>query len=473
MTNQPQSQDALKAGVLGYLGAAALGAVMMAPALGIYANLGLISAASGKVGPFVFLLALACTLPTAISYALIAREIPSAGSAYTWLSQAISPFVGFWMGLLLLQTYLFCVVLQPIVFGVFFNDLVSSLFHVQIGFGTTMLGIVVSSIIVASLTYPGVQISGKASLVVTIIEVLVVLALSCTIFAGLTAHGQLQLAPILPGQSLHGIRGLSQGLVFGLLSFVGFGVITTAAEETQSPRSVIPRVVVIACVFLGIYWALTAWSFCAAFPAEAWARYVSAGRNPVAVMARQYWRAGSIIVTLTAITAALGVYLASVIGYSRVAFAMGRDGTLPGLFGRLHPRYKIPWLAQHIAFLLALGVGAVWCRWLGVYMAYDWWGTVVVFFAMISNIFVNIGCAVFFYRFRRELFSAFWHLLLPILGIATSLLPLYYSFGPNLWRQGWEKGQSIVLFSVLMMALATGYTVIWAALRPEALRTTP
>ena len=469
MANESKTRDRLKAGALGSFGVAALGAVMMAPALGIYANLGLISAASGKVGPLVFLLSLACTLPTAVSYALIAREIPSAGSAYTWLSEAISPFVGFWVGILLLQTYLFCVVLQPIVFGVFFNDLLASLFHVQVGFGTTMLGVVVSSIGVASLTYPGIQISARASLAVAVVEVLVVLALSCTIFIVVAAHGQLELTPFLPSHSLHGSRGLFQGLVFGLLSFVGFGVITTAAEETQSPRSVIPRVVVIACVFLGIYWALTAWSFCAAFPAEAWAKYVSDGTNPVAVMARQYWRGGSIAVTLTAITAALGVYLASVVGYSRIAFAMGRDGTLPGFFGRLHPKYKVPWAAQHIVFLLALGVAAVWCRWLGVYVAYDWWGTVLVFFAMVSNIFVNIGCVVFFYRFRRELFSGFWHLLLPILGTATSLLPLYYSFGPNLWRQGWERGQSIILFSLLMISVATVYSVVWAALRPEAL----
>ncbi len=111
----------LRASALGALGVAALGSVMMAPALGIYANLGLISAASGKVAPAIFLVALLCTLPTAVSYALIAREIPSAGSAYTWLSEAINPFVGTWMGLLLLATYLFCVILQPILFGLFYN----------------------------------------------------------------------------------------------------------------------------------------------------------------------------------------------------------------------------------------------------------------------------------------------------------------------------------------------------------------
>jgi amino acid transporter len=472
--SEKSSQNVLKAGALGSFGVAALGAVMMAPALGIYANLGLISAESGKTGPFVFLLALLLTLPTAFSYALITREIPSAGSAYTWLSEAINPFVGFWMGVLLLETYLFCVILQPIVFGVFFNELLTTLFHWQTTFATSTVGVLVSTVIVASVAYPGIQISAKAAMVVAVIEVLVVLALSGTILAILFVHGRVSAAPFLPSQALHGSRGLFQGLVFGLLSFVGFGVITTAAEETHSPRSVIPRVMVIACVFLGIYWALTSWSLCLAFPAEAWETYVVKGTNPVAVMARQYWHGGAIVVIITAISAALGVYLASVVGYARIAYAMGRDGTLPAFFAHLHPRFKVPWAAQHFGFVVTLGVAALWCHWLGIYLSYDWWGTVLVFFAMVSNIFVNIGCMVFFYRFRRREFNWFWHVVLPILGIATSIFPLYYSFGVGLWREGWQRGQSIILFCLLVVVLSTLYTFILGALKPEVLRrTTP
>jgi amino acid transporter len=80
-----ESTQLLKAQSLGVLTVAALGAVMMAPALGIYANLGLISASAGLAAPAVFLAALVCTLPTAVSYALIAREIPSAGIAFKFI----------------------------------------------------------------------------------------------------------------------------------------------------------------------------------------------------------------------------------------------------------------------------------------------------------------------------------------------------------------------------------------------------
>jgi hypothetical protein len=79
------TETKLKAGVLGIVGVAVMGAVMMSPALGIYGNFGPMALTAGKTTPLVFLLALLATLPTAINYAMISKEIPSSGSAYTWL----------------------------------------------------------------------------------------------------------------------------------------------------------------------------------------------------------------------------------------------------------------------------------------------------------------------------------------------------------------------------------------------------
>jgi len=456
----PEPAQALKATSLGIAGVAALGAVMMAPALGIYANLGLICASSGLVAPAVFLVALLCTLPTAVSYALIAREIPSAGSAYTWLSDAVNPWVGTWMGVLLLATYFFCVILQPILFGLFFSDLLSSLLHFQAGYGTWLIGVLVSTGIVASLAYRGIEIAAKTSLVLTIFEAVVVLALSVTIFFVLVGRGEIHFTPFNPLGSLGGLTGFSRALVFGLLSFVGFGVIATAAEETHSPREVIPRAMILSCVILGLFWAATSWFFCLTLPAEAWGTYVARGTNPIAVVARTYWGPGSILMIVTAITAVLGVYLASVVGYSRVAFAMGRDGALPAFFGRLHPKYHTPWNAQHVAFVAALLIVPAWGRWVGTYLSYDWWGSAVVFFSMVSNILVSIGCTVFFYRFRRDRANWFLHGLVPFLGILASLLPLYFAFGPELWRLGWKQGQSVILFCVLIVFSSAVYAAV-------------
>ena len=65
---------------------------------------------------------------------------------------------------------------------------------------------------------------------------------------------------------------------------------------------------------------------------------------------------------------------------------MGRDGTLPAFFGRLHPKYQAPWNAQHLVLSVTLVVAAVWGYWLGLYPSYEWWGASLVFFALVSNI---------------------------------------------------------------------------------------
>ncbi len=460
----------LRAGAIGTFGIAALGAVMMAPALGIYANLGLIGAEAGRVAPAVFLLALCCTLPTAVSYALISREIPSAGSAYTWLSHSLNPVIGMWIGILVAAMYFFAVVLQPILFGLFFNELLSALFNIGTGYGTWLVGVLLSTAIVALLAYPGVQISAKGSIILMICELSVVLALAGTILVVLAANGRVNLSPFDPLVALNGRRGLFGGLVFALLTFVGFSVITTAAEETHSPRDIIPRVVILACTLLGLFWALTSWPFSLAVADHVWAAQVAQGTNPVAVIARQYWRSGSIIVIITALSAVLGVYLASVVGYARIVFAMGRDGTMPAWFAQVHPKYRVPWNAQHVVLAVTVTADAVWARWLGVYLSYDWWGNAVVFFAMISNIFVNVGCIAYFYRFRRETFSWIWHGLIPLLGIVTSALPLYYSFGPDLWRAGWRKGQSVMLFCAFVLIVSVLYTAALRWWKPDAFR---
>jgi amino acid transporter len=139
---------------------------------------------------------------------------------------------------------------------------------------------------------------------------------------------------------------------------------------------------------------------------------------------------------------------------------MGRDGALPAFFGRLHPKYHTPWNAQHVAFVAALLIVPAWGHWVGTYLSYDWWGSAVVFFSMVSNILVSIGCTVFFYRFRRDRANWFLHGLVPFLGILASLLPLYFAFGPELWRLGWKQGQSVILFCVFIVFSSAVYAAV-------------
>jgi amino acid transporter len=97
---------------LGLVGAAAFGAVMLSPALGIYGNFAAIEGTTGVVTSFVFLVALVISLPTAVSYAVVARELPAAGSAYTWLWRVTRPRLGSWVGWLMTSYYVVVIFLQ-------------------------------------------------------------------------------------------------------------------------------------------------------------------------------------------------------------------------------------------------------------------------------------------------------------------------------------------------------------------------
>jgi amino acid transporter len=176
---------------------------------------------------------------------------------------------------------------------------------------------------------------------------------------------------------------------------------------------------------------------------------------------------------VTALVAVLGCYLGAIVGYARVAYAMGRDGMLPAFLGRLHSKYRVPWNAQHLVLIVTLVVAAVWGRWLGLYLSYDWWGSTLVFFAMVSNILVNVGFGLFFYRFRREQFRWYLHGLIPFIGIVTSALPLLYSFGADMWNAGWKRGQSIIVFCACVVVLSALYTLALRISKREVFRRAP
>jgi amino acid transporter len=76
------------------------------------------------------------------------------------------------------------------------------------------------------------------------------------------------------------------------------------------------------------------------------------------------------IIKIGAIAGLSSVILVMLLGQPRIFYTMSKDGLLPPLFGRVHPKYRTPWVASAItggtAMVLAvcsrLGCSASWCR---------------------------------------------------------------------------------------------------------------
>lgn len=362
------SGQTLRRGAIGLAAVATLGSIMMSPALGIYSWFPAIQGAAGNVVPFVFIIALLVSLPTAASYALISRSRPSAGSAYTWVSQTVQHRTGTWLGLMLALYYLGVISTMPVQFAVYFADFLTYLgLGSGGGYGLFVIGVLLSTAIVAALSYPDVSVSAKGALIFMACEALVVAGLAVTV--GVRHASDLSAAPLDPGHATGGVSAIFGALIFGVLAFTGYDAATTVAEETKAPRRMVPVAVTAALVLTAAFWIVTSYllSFSAS-PTQV-AKFVSEGVTPFGPIAKIYWGRGSVLVDITGMTASLGVYIAAMVGVARIIYAMARDGVLPGRLAHLHPRHRTPWNAMHVLFVLTVVINLVAAAILGIFNA--------------------------------------------------------------------------------------------------------
>lgn len=141
----------------------------------------------------------------------------------------------------------------------------------------------------------------------------------------------------------------SAGFLF--FAFAGYARIATLGEEVRDPARTIPRAVGIAlAVVLAVYAVVGVAALLAAG-----APILAASAAPL----RSAVEAGSLhglggVVRAGAAVAALGVLLSLIAGVARTAFAMAAAGDLPRPLAAVHPRSRVPHVAE-----LAVGCGVI------------------------------------------------------------------------------------------------------------------
>ncbi|MEO8692801.1 MAG: amino acid permease [Acidimicrobiales bacterium] len=126
-------------------------------------------------------------------------------------------------------------------------------------------------------------------------------------------------------------------------AFAGYARIATLGEEVRDPARTIPRAIPIALGITLIVYALVALSALSAVGSDALAR----SSAPLAtVIDAGSWHALVPLVRIGASTASLGVLLSLLVGVSRTMFAMAAERDLPHVLVHVHPRTKVPDLAE-------------------------------------------------------------------------------------------------------------------------------
>jgi amino acid transporter len=451
----------LRTGAVGLIGAATLGTVMLSPALTLYANFGAAYVQAGSAAPLAFIWALLATIPTATSYALLSRSYPESGSAASWTARALSADAGRWLGWMVFLYYFTNFILQPITFGLFFNDLLAGLGVAHSGLGCFAAGAFLCCAIPALIVYRGITPSMQGALLFLCFEALVVVAL-CAAVSLLNPSAHLSAAGFRMPSSAEAAGGVWRALIFAMLSYCGFDVISTIAEETQLPRKLVPQATFLSLLCFGAVIVAGTWCLTYADSPERLKALADGSGMPITEIARQFWGRGSLLVVGTGISAALGIAIATAVGASRILYSMGRSGLGSPSFAKLHPRYQVPWNAMHAVFGVGLFAAAVTGFAIGPYASYLWWGTATTFFAMVTFLFVNVANLLLHRdRILDSTVSFVLYGALPVAGIGADGFILVKSFFLELWPQSWASGKSVVLFDVAC-ALIAGVTILVA-----------
>jgi amino acid transporter len=419
------------------------GMIFMVP-IAPYAIYGFVWDVSKGMVPLAYLLGLVGMLFTAMSYAVMSRAFPVAGSVYAYAQRGLHEVAGFFAGWLILLDYILIPSLLYLVSAIALQPLFAGIPE-----WLWLIGFIVFNAIVNLI---GIQFTARVNWYMLGMELL-----TLVLFVGVGLHalyagqgaGRLTLNPIYNPQvfSFATVAGASS---IAVLSFLGFDGISTLSEESRGGQNSVGRATLWSLLLVGALFMLQTWiatdlaqgtHFSSAATAfyEICDRAGGPGLRLVAVLA-------------TVMASGIANAMAAQAAVSRILFAMARDGKLPAALARIHPRYRTPYVSTLVVAGISLLVGLFFAQ--RIEMLTD-----VVNFGALSS-FLLLHLSVIRHFLIRER-SGRWvqHLLCPLAGFLVIAYVLL-----EMDRSAKILGGCWLLIGIVYYAVLTGVLKRSAAL---------
>lgn len=149
-----------------------------------------------------------------------------------------------------------------------------------------------------------------------------------------------------------GYGGILGGAAVVFFAFIGFDAVSTAAQEAKNPKRDMPIGILGSLAVCTILYVL--FSYVLTGVAH-WSEFGAAGKEASVSYAIQKYMIGyewlGTSVTIAILAGFSSVILVMLMGQSRVFFSMSKDGLLPAVFSKLHPRFHTPYKSNMILFI--------------------------------------------------------------------------------------------------------------------------
>jgi APA family basic amino acid/polyamine antiporter len=336
-------------------------------------------AAANQAGPAItisfIVAALGCAF-AGLCYAEFASMIPVAGSAYTYSYATMGEYIAWIIGWDLVLEYAVGAATVSISWSRYFVKFMEGLnVHMPEWLssgpwdgGLINLPAVFIVVLMSSLLIKGTSDSARVNNIIVLLKVSVVLIF---IFLGWRYINTDNYVPYIPENNGNfgefGFSGIIRAAAIVFFAYIGFDAVSTAAQEAKTPKKSMPWGILGSLAICTVLYILFAHVMTGV------TNYTSfAGKEGIAPVAVAIDHMGSpdangVIhadypwLNRAIILAILGGYssviLVMLLGQSRVFFSMSKDGLLPPVFHKVHPRFRTP-AKSNLLFMLFVSLFA-------------------------------------------------------------------------------------------------------------------
>jgi len=342
---------------------------------GIYVMIG--NAAANFAGPAVilsFIIAgIACAF-AGLCYAELSSTMPVSGSSYTYAYATLGELFAWIMGWLLVLEYGTAASTVAVGFSSYATSFLkdfgiivpaalsqpfiqsipgpNGLQFVATGGFNLIAALGIAG--VCGLLLLGISESAKVNNVIVFIKVTVLLAFIAFGAFHIMPENWQPFIPPNEGGFTFGPQGVFRAASTIFFAYLGFEAVSTAASEAKNPQKDMPIGIIGSLVVCTIIYMAVAAVMTGVVPFR---QLGVASPIAVAVDAMNAPALGFAI-KVGSVTGLFSVMLILTYGQSRIFFAMARDGLLPPLFAKLHPKFRTPWAGTIVlAALIALAAG--------------------------------------------------------------------------------------------------------------------
>jgi amino acid transporter len=434
--------ERLRQGALGLIDIAAATMANIGPAMSFYFGFGYLAYTAGLASPLTIVAAGIAILFLGNTLSEFTKVLPSTGGFISFVGKTFGGRTGVTTAILVGVGYIAAMASVIAIVGGFFQIILQ---HYNVS-GLEKVPWIIWTLIflalAAMMMVRGISISTKIAGLFFAFEMTILLVVS--IVTLIKFHGYINFKPFEYHNISGGFKGLAEGFPLAIYLFIGWENSAALAEETKDPRKNVPKAVFTSIAIMLVAYVLFAFSTVVGFKDNV-ANLTNSTLNPVPFLTVAGEIAAFVLffAFLAGMTSTLGALIAGTNSQARLIFNAGREGLLPKFMGKVDAKRRTPVNALFVFLGCGLLIIGVWglghifgghatsgsMSALNMFDESSTFGTILLLLVYGLS---NLALPVYYRRYHPDRFNSFRHGVLPVLGVLSILVPIYYLCKPPL-----------------------------------------